>query len=52
MNGKGTLYYNTKHPAYEGMWQKDQFHGYGILYNQNPVILEEPFNFRDLDEVD
>lgn len=36
MNGKGILYYNKDFPAYDGEWCDDQFHGYGILYNENP----------------
>jgi len=34
------------------MWEKDQFHGHGILYNQNPVMLHQSFNFKDFEEVD
>lgn len=47
MDGKGVLYYNTNQPAYDGMWFKDQFHGHGILYNEYPVILKRPFNYRE-----
>jgi hypothetical protein len=36
MNGKGILYYSIDSPAYDGYWYNDQFHGYGILYNEKP----------------
>lgn len=39
MSGKGKLYYQSGRLAYDGEWQKDQFHGYGQLYNELPDKL-------------
>lgn len=52
MNGKGTLFYCAEYPAYDGEWSNDQFHGFGILYNENPMQLNEAYDFRDFNEVD
>lgn len=52
MNGKGILYYNKDFPAYDGEWCDDQFHGYGILYNENPQQLDYEYDFRDMNEVE
>ena len=40
MSGKGTLYYHENQPAYDGEWCEDQFHGAGILFNQEPKELQ------------
>jgi hypothetical protein len=39
MEGKGTLFYGEGKPAYEGDWIADQFHGFGILYNESPLEM-------------
>jgi len=52
MSGKGVLYYAPNCPAYDGEWLDDQFHGIGTLYNECPVELEGPYDFRDFNEVD
>jgi hypothetical protein len=52
MNGRGVLYYQVNKPAYDGMWINGQFHGEGVLYNENPQLLDRPFNFKDFDEVE
>ncbi len=38
--------------AYEGMWFQDQFTGKGVLYNENPDQLNEPFNYENFDNVE
>ena len=38
--------------AYEGMWFQDQFTGNGVLYNENPDQLNEPFNYENFDNVE
>ncbi|KAM3146948.1 hypothetical protein pb186bvf_001102 [Paramecium bursaria] len=52
MHGQGTLYYSTGQPAYQGDWFEDQFQGYGTLYNERPMQLEEPFDYKDFDNVE
>lgn len=52
MTGRGVLFYCAGYPAYDGEWLNDQFHGFGTLYNENPVELREPYDFRDFNEVD
>jgi hypothetical protein len=37
--------------AYEGMWVQDQFTGKGVLFNENPDPLNEPFNYENFDNV-
>ena len=52
MCGKGILYYGIGFPAYDGEWLNDQFNGYGTLFNESPMELNEAFDFRDFNEVD
>ena len=52
MNGRGILYYSENSPAYDGEWFNDQFHGYGILYNENPQELNSEYDFNDMCEID
>lgn len=33
---KGTLYYASGKPAYQGQWVDDKFEGEGVLYNEYP----------------
>lgn len=47
MEGQGTLFYGPGRPAYEGNWVVDQFHGYGVLHNENPLALNGNFNYND-----
>lgn len=35
--------------AYEGNWNKDEFNGFGKVYNDNPSILSEPFDYTNFD---
>jgi hypothetical protein len=51
MNGKGVLYYKLNKPAYDGSWINGQFHGSGVLYNENPQYLSGEFNFSNFDEI-
>jgi antitoxin component YwqK of YwqJK toxin-antitoxin module len=39
MDGWGKLYYEGGKLAYEGNWSEDEFHGFGKVYNDNPVFL-------------
>lgn len=39
MDGFGRLYYEGGKLAYEGHWSKDEFHGFGKVYNDNPIKL-------------
>lgn len=52
MHGKGVLSYASGKPAYDGEWVDDKFDGFGILYNENPAELRQPYNFSDFDNVD
>jgi hypothetical protein len=52
MHGDGTLFYCEGKPAYEGQWYQDQFHGNGVLYNQNPMKLDEYFDYSDFNTVE
>jgi hypothetical protein len=52
MQGKGKLYYQSGKLAYEGDWVNDQFEGYGKLYNEYPEVVQEPLNFKNLDEIE
>ncbi len=49
MNGFGKLFYQSDKIAYEGEWVNDQFHGWGKLYNQNPIKLSMGFDYRNFD---
>ncbi len=53
MEGKGKLYYQSGKLAYDGEWQKDQFSGFGILYNECPHACDTVLsceNFEDIEE--
>ena len=52
MEGKGTLFYGLDRPAYDGNWVADQFHGYGVLYNENPLELNGTFNYNDFNLIE
>lgn len=39
-------------PAYDGEWFSDQFHGFGILYNESPVPLIGSFNYNDFNMIE
>lgn len=39
MQGRGALYYTNGELAYEGEWNQDQLHGYGVLYNECPAYI-------------
>lgn len=39
MHGWGKLYYEGGKLAYEGNWHQDEFHGFGKVYNDNPIQL-------------
>lgn len=52
MHGRGVLYYSSGGMAYDGSWENDQFHGFGVLYNEHPVELVDVFDFYDFDNVD
>lgn len=52
MHGKGVLSYASGKPAYDGDWVDDKFEGFGILYNENPEPLYQPYDFRDFDYVE
>lgn len=49
MNGFGSLYYPSGKLAYQGQWLNNQFHGKGILFNENPTPV--PIDFRDFNSV-
>lgn len=52
MEGKGILFYQPECPAYDGEWLADQFHGFGILFNESPVALDGSFNFEDFNLIE
>jgi len=52
MHGFGKLYLPNCSLAYEGSWAADKYHGFGKLYNNQPVKLSQPFDYRNLDRVD
>ena len=52
MNGHGKLYYETGSLAYEGMWYKDEFHGRGKIYNDEPKELKTSFDFKTFEDDD
>jgi hypothetical protein len=45
MHGKGVLSYACGKAAYDGDWLEDKFEGFGILYNENPIPLQGPFDY-------
>jgi hypothetical protein len=49
MHGRGNLKYSSGKIAYEGDWRNDKFEGFGVLYNENPALLYESFDFTDFD---
>ena len=51
MEGYGVLYYPNGVKAYEGEWFEDKFNGKGVVYNESSVHLEEPFNYKNFEEL-
>lgn len=47
MHGFGKLFYYANKLAYEGQWFEGQFHGVGKVYNSEPLILKETFDYTD-----
>lgn len=47
MNGLGILYYSNGQKAYEGSWKENKFNGQGLIYNENPIINQNQFDFKD-----
>ena len=43
------LYYTSGKIAYEGEWQSNRLHGYGVLYNENIEVLEQEFDYGHLE---
>lgn len=52
MNGYGRLFYESGELAYDGQWYRDEFHGRGKIYNDNPDVLTGSFDYRDFREQD
>ena len=52
MNGYGRLFYESGELAYDGQWYRDEFHGRGKIYNDNPDVLMGSFDYRDFREQD
>lgn len=52
MDGKGKLYYASGKLAYDGEWKDNMFHGYGVLFNENPTILNNAFRPTDFSQLD
>lgn len=52
MSGRGKLFYQSGKIAYDGEWSNDQFTGFGVLYNEEPVMLNKAFEYTNLDEID
>jgi len=48
MQGRGVLYYSSGKIAYEGEWLEDRLHGYGVVYNDNIIILKGQFDYQHL----
>lgn len=48
----GTLYYSNGKPAYKGSWNQDKFHGFGVLFNEMPAQLNDPYDFKDFDFIE
>lgn len=52
MDGFGSLYYQSGKLAYQGNWKNDKFQGKGKLFNEYPMDLSEPFDYRNFDNID
>lgn len=52
MHGKGRLYYPNSRLTYEGSWHMDCFHGQGTLYNYEPLVLEGPYDYSNLERIE
>ena len=52
MEGQGKLFYQSGRIAYDGEWNDDQFTGFGTLFNEYPVPLDQPFDYSNLDLID
>lgn len=52
MTGRGVLYYFPGKPAYDGFWSKGLFQGKGTLHNENPLVLEECFDYNNFNLVE
>ena len=51
MCGFGKLYYETQQLAYEGQWYQDQFHGRGVVYNDQPdPVPAEGFDYTNMNQ--
>jgi hypothetical protein len=54
MHGFGVLTYPNGALAYQGHWTNDEFHGKGVLYNDDPVPIPgmlDPKRLSDVEEV-
>ena len=51
MNGYGILYYGNGSKAYEGHWRDDNFHGQGILHNDDSESLSSPFDYTNFNNL-
>ena len=52
MNGFAKLYYQSGDIAYEGYWMNDKLHGKGKVFNDHPVNLHTPFDYKDFTGLD
>ena len=52
MEGKGELYYKHNRLAYEGDLKNNTFHGKGKLNNEQPVNLDESFDYTNFDKLE
>ena len=51
MHGHGKLYYEIGVLAYEGGFKEDCFHGRGVLWNYEAMIMKKDFDWRNLGKV-
>ncbi len=45
------LYYKTGELAYEGEWINDSFHGQGKVYNNQPTMLDDTFDYTNFNNL-
>lgn len=50
MHGFGKLYYEKGRPAYEGNWSRDEFHGEGTLYQDQPNLIEGSYDYSNMNQ--
>jgi hypothetical protein len=51
-DGYGIFYNSEDVVIYKGEWKNDLYGGYGQLFNEDPLVYEGAYDFRDMEGID